>query len=167
MALRNIHSHDVERRKIQRNLCPSLPVSYAQEKATSHPHVPKTRSRASTRTVVAASSVVKQTILRRTVDSGNLVRCHVSCLKGSPPNFIPLLFAETTAVGVLLGVGHDAGADEDDFHSFRRKNAEVDRDVMTEEKVRKMAKVKAGVHTGIVKAYGTIPSVKPKKVVNF
>lgn len=72
-----------------------------------------------------------------------------------------------TAVDVLLGVGHDAGADEDDFHSFRRKNAEVDRDVMTEEKVRKMAKVKAGVHTGIVKAYGTIPSAKPKKVVNF
>lgn len=71
---RSIRSHDVEKQKIQRNLCPSLPALYAQEKATSHPHAPKTRSRASTQTAVAASFVVKQTILRRTVGSGNLVR---------------------------------------------------------------------------------------------
>lgn len=84
-----------------------------------------------------------------------------------------LLFAEKwrgtvegTAVATLLGTGHEGGADEDDFHTIRRKNAEVDRDEHGEERARKKAKVRAGAFTGIVKAFGKAP-VEPKKVVYF
>lgn len=73
---------------------------------------------------------------------------------------------EGSAVATLLGTGHEAGADEDDFHTIRRKNAEVDRDEHGEERVRKEAKVRAGAFTGTVKAFGKVP-VKPKKVVYF
>jgi hypothetical protein len=54
----------------------------------------------------------------------------------------------------VFGTGADAGADEDDFHTLKRRRAEVDRDERTEERVRKMANVKAGVHSGVVKAFG-------------
>ncbi|KAI0268729.1 hypothetical protein BC834DRAFT_651030 [Gloeopeniophorella convolvens] len=73
---------------------------------------------------------------------------------------------EVTAVAALLGTGHEAGADEDDFHTIRRKNVEVDMDERGEERARKEAKVRAGALTGIVRSFGKAP-VKPKKVVNF
>jgi zinc finger CCHC domain-containing protein 9 len=75
--------------------------------------------------------------------------------------------ADATAATVFLGGGHEAGADEDDFHIFRRKNTEVDREIQGEERVRKMAHVREGKHSGIVKAFGAAPQAKPKKVVNF
>jgi len=74
--------------------------------------------------------------------------------------------AEGSAVATLLGTGSEAGADEDDFHTIRRKNAEMDRDERGEERTRKEAKVRAGALTGVVKAFGKAP-VKPKKVVHF
>jgi zinc finger CCHC domain-containing protein 9 len=66
----------------------------------------------------------------------------------------------------LLGTGRDAGADEDDFHTIRRKNVEIDRDERGEERTRKEAKVRAGTVTGVVKVFGKAP-VEPKKVVYF
>jgi len=66
----------------------------------------------------------------------------------------------------LLGTGHEAGADEDDFHTIRRKNAEMDRDEQGGERARKEAKVRAGALTGVVKAFGKAP-VQPKNVVYF
>ena len=54
----------------------------------------------------------------------------------------------------FLGTGTEAGADEDDFHAFKRKSAEVDKEQKAVERIQK-SKPK-------------IPS-KPqnKKVVNF
>ena len=66
----------------------------------------------------------------------------------------------------MLGTGREAGADEDDFHTIRQKNAEMDRDEHREERSRKQAKVRAGAFTGVVKAFGKT-AVKSKKVVNF
>jgi len=66
----------------------------------------------------------------------------------------------------LLGTGREAGADEDDFHTIRRKNAEIDRDEHGEERAQKEAKVRAGAFTGVVEAFGRTP-VKSKKVVYF
>ncbi len=66
----------------------------------------------------------------------------------------------------MLGTGREAGADEDDFHTIRRKNAEIDRDEHGEERAQKEAKVRAGAFTGVVKAFGRTP-VKSKKVVYF
>ncbi len=66
----------------------------------------------------------------------------------------------------MLGTGREAGADEDDFHTIRRKNAEMDRDEHGEERARKETKVRAGAFTGVVKVFGKAP-VKPKRVVHF
>lgn len=66
----------------------------------------------------------------------------------------------------MLGTGREAGADEDDFHTIRQKNAEMDRDERGEERARKEAKLRAGAFTGVVKAFGKTP-VKSKTVVNF
>ncbi|KAH7923147.1 hypothetical protein BV22DRAFT_1015989 [Leucogyrophana mollusca] len=67
----------------------------------------------------------------------------------------------------MFGTGRDAGADEDDFHTFKRRNAEVDKDEKREEKTKRLVDVKAGVHTGTVKAFGKPPAAAPKKVVHF
>jgi zinc finger CCHC domain-containing protein 9 len=66
----------------------------------------------------------------------------------------------------LLGTGREAGADEDDFHTIRQKNAEMDREDHGEERARKKAKVRVGAFTGVVKAFGKTP-VQSKKVVYF
>ncbi len=66
----------------------------------------------------------------------------------------------------MVGTGREAGADEDDFHTIRQKNAEMDRDEHGEERARKKAKVRAGAFTGVVKSFGKTP-VKSKRVVYF
>lgn len=60
-----------------------------------------------------------------------------------------------------------AGADEDDFHTFKRHTAQIDREEKTEEKTKKMLDVKAGALSGIVKAYGKPAVPAKKKVVVF
>jgi zinc finger CCHC domain-containing protein 9 len=65
-----------------------------------------------------------------------------------------------------LGTGREAGADEDDFHTIRRKNVEINREERGEERARKEAKVRAGALTGVVKAFGKAPA-KPQTVVYF
>jgi len=37
----------------------------------------------------------------------------------------------------FLGTGAEAGADEDDFHAFKRKSAEVDKEQKTAERIQK------------------------------
>lgn len=60
-----------------------------------------------------------------------------------------------------------AGADEDDFHTFKRRTAQIDKDEKTEEKTKKLLDVKAGALSGIVKAYGKPTAASTKKVVFF
>jgi len=67
-----------------------------------------------------------------------------------------------STAATFLGMGYEAGADEDDFHMIRRRNLEVDRDEREEGKA-----LRAGAVAGaIVEASGRTP-VKPKKVVYF
>ena len=62
----------------------------------------------------------------------------------------------------VMGIGQ-GGADEDDFHTFKRKNSEVD----TEEKVRLNAR-KAQLKAMVDPASKAKPAaLKPKKVVYF
>lgn len=76
--------------------------------------------------------------------------------------------ASGTAATTVFGTGSGAGADEDDFHTFKRKNADISRDEKKEDRRRKQLDVKAGLHTGTVKAFGkNQASSKPKKVVFF
>ena len=76
--------------------------------------------------------------------------------------------ASGTAATTIFGTGGGAGADEDDFHAFKRKNVEMSRDEKMEDRRKKQLDVKAGLHTGAVKAFGKNQvSSKPKKVVFF
>ncbi|KZV66897.1 hypothetical protein PENSPDRAFT_676897 [Peniophora sp. CONT] len=80
----------------------------------------------------------------------------------------PLRQTDPGLVAAVFGTGREAGADEDDFHTVRRKNVEVDREVMSEEKRKKMAEIRAGKHSGAVRVFGPMPApVKAKKVVTF
>lgn len=65
-----------------------------------------------------------------------------------------------------MGVGRNIGADEDDFHSFKRRKTEVDQGEKEEEKVKRLIDIKAGVHSGVLKSFGKSVA-PPKKVVYF
>ncbi|KAI0339941.1 hypothetical protein BDW22DRAFT_559700 [Trametopsis cervina] len=67
---------------------------------------------------------------------------------------------------ILVGTGTEAGADEDDFHTFRRKHAEVSKEERADEKLKKQQAVKMGAHSGVVKAFGRV-APKPQKVISF
>ncbi|KAI0949087.1 hypothetical protein AcW1_008787 [Taiwanofungus camphoratus] len=74
--------------------------------------------------------------------------------------------SEVVAKTVFLGTGRDAGADEDDFHTFRRRNAQVDKAEKTEERVKRQANIKIGAHTGVVMSFAKKPTTA-KKVMYF
>ncbi|KZT06286.1 uncharacterized protein LAESUDRAFT_743455 [Laetiporus sulphureus 93-53] len=74
---------------------------------------------------------------------------------------------EVAAATVFLGTGNGAGADEDDFHTFKRKNSEIDKSEKVEERLKKQAKIKVGAHSGVVKSFGKVPVAETKKVVYF
>ena len=76
--------------------------------------------------------------------------------------------ADVVAKTVFVGTGQDGGADEDDFHTFKRKTQEVDKAEKVGEKARRKAEVKMAAHSGVVKAFGdSAPASKQKKVVFF
>lgn len=73
-----------------------------------------------------------------------------------------------SGTATFLGTGQSAGADEDDFHIFKRRNADVDRDIKKDERAKKKADVKFAPYTGTVKAFGTPVGNSAKvKVVYF
>ncbi|KAH9943055.1 uncharacterized protein BXZ73DRAFT_40725 [Epithele typhae] len=78
----------------------------------------------------------------------------------------PLRKQEVATATLFVGTGQAAGADEDDFHTFKRSTVEVDKTERAEEKAKKKASVMVGAHTGVVKAFGRGP-VDKKKVVFF
>lgn len=67
----------------------------------------------------------------------------------------------------MLGTGREVGPDEDDFHTFKRRTTEVDRDEKEATKRKQMLELRAGVHSGVVKAFGNVPAMSKKKVVVF
>ena len=84
------------------------------------------------------------------------------------PSILTLnIFPDTVASAALFGTGKEAGADEDDFHTFKRRTAEVSREEKAEEKLKKVQNIKVGAHSGTVKRFGAVPIAKPKKVVSF
>ena len=55
-------------------------------------------------------------------------------------SFVGIHTKSTPAVAnstAFLGTGVEAGADEDDFHTFKRKSAEVDKEQKATERVQK------------------------------
>ena len=74
--------------------------------------------------------------------------------------------SEVTSKTLFVGTGRGAGADEDDFHTFRRKTVEVSRDESRDERRIKKADIKVAAHSGVVKSFGQAPA-KTKKIVTF
>ncbi|KAL4073808.1 hypothetical protein J3A83DRAFT_4231616 [Scleroderma citrinum] len=74
-----------------------------------------------------------------------------------------------TAAGTVFGMGKEAGADEDDFHVFKRKNAEVLKDERDESKQRTRVEVKVKSHTRTARLLGNplLTQRRDKKVVYF
>ena len=70
-------------------------------------------------------------------------------------------------LAAVFGTGLEAGPDEDDFHTFKRKTDQVDRDEKQETKMKQMLELRTGAHSGVVKAFGNIPAMAKKKVVVF
>ncbi|KAJ3556603.1 hypothetical protein NM688_g1934 [Phlebia brevispora] len=62
--------------------------------------------------------------------------------------------------------GREAGADEDDFHAFKRKTAEVTKEEKADERRKRKADVRVGALSGVVKSFGQVMQ-KPQKVVTF
>lgn len=75
--------------------------------------------------------------------------------------------SEVASAKLFVGTGDAVGADEDDFHSFKRRTAEVNREEKGEDKLKRTQAVKRGAHSGVVKAFGQVPAVKSRKVVTF
>lgn len=69
-------------------------------------------------------------------------------------------------MAVFVGTGTEAGADEDDFHTFKRKTVEVAKEEKMDERRKKSAAVRVGAFSGEVKSFSR-PAQKPKKVVSF
>ncbi|KAI6131591.1 hypothetical protein EDD16DRAFT_867817 [Pisolithus croceorrhizus] len=72
-----------------------------------------------------------------------------------------------TAANKIFGTGEEAGADEDDFHVFKRKNAEVSNDESGEGKPKKRVKVQAEAHVHTLKRRLPGTPAKVKKIVHF
>ena len=75
-------------------------------------------------------------------------------------------FIDVSSKTLFVGTGQEAGADEDDFMSFKRRTAEVSREEQIDERRKKRADVKMAAYSGVVKSFGQVAQ-KPKKVVNF
>ena len=60
----------------------------------------------------------------------------------------------------VIGMNREAGADEDDFHAFKRTTKELERIEKLKEKERKDLGVKKGAISGIVVKAGKVPSTK-------
>ena len=122
------------------------------------------RIRASILMVVAVSFVVRQHILPKIVDCESKVR-HILHSMWTLSHHGAM--SEVTSKTLFVGTGREAGADEDDFHTFKRMTAEVDKSEKAEEKAKKKAGVKVGALSGVVRAFGDTSAPKKKKVVVF
>ncbi|TBU32132.1 hypothetical protein BD311DRAFT_751359 [Dichomitus squalens] len=80
----------------------------------------------------------------------------------------PMRKPDVAATTVFVGTGQEGGADEDDFHTFKRRTLEVDKAEKIEERVKRKAEVKVAAHSGVVRAFGSsAPAATKKRVVFF
>jgi len=75
------------------------------------------------------------------------------------------IFHKVTDPTAVLGMGREAGPDEDDFHTFKRRTTEVDHDEKQAIKTKQMLEVRAGAHSGVIRAFGNVPSAMAKKKI--
>ena len=75
---------------------------------------------------------------------------------------------DNAGTAFILGTGGDAGADEDDFHTFKRTKTALDAEEQEEKKAIKNADVKMGAMSRTIKSFSNKPpNPIKKKVVVF
>ncbi len=89
---------------------------------------------------------------------------------GKSVSLYPLFstFSYVSAVNdsaAVIGMTREAGADEDDFHVFKRTTTELEQIERLKERERKELGVKKGAHSGTVVKAGKVSSTK--RVVVF
>lgn len=67
----------------------------------------------------------------------------------------------------VLGTSREAGADEDDFHVFKRRTTEMDRGEKKEEQMRRLTRIGSGAQSSKLTSSGITPQPLIKKVVYF
>jgi hypothetical protein len=70
------------------------------------------------------------------------------------------LHSETNSLTAILGAGSEAGADEDDFHMFKRRKAEVEKEKINDD-------TNPRAHSSAVSVLKKPPLPSTKKVVYF
>lgn len=113
-------------------------------------------------TAVAVNFAETRPTWRRIVASENKVRSCCSDLHSSLTYLIRLSVTDPTTV---LGTGRDAGADEDDFHMFKRNTTAIERDEKHDTKLKEMLDIRAGALSGSIKPTGIVPQLKKKIIV--
>ena len=78
-----------------------------------------------------------------------------------------MLRIEVASAKLFVGTGQAVGADEDDFHSFKRRTSEVNKEERGQDRLKRLQALKQGAHSGVVKSFGQAPIAKPRKVVTF
>ncbi|KAF7338244.1 hypothetical protein MVEN_02049700 [Mycena venus] len=153
--------HDAKSRPTQAIRFPSHPASFVRARDISRRHAPQNKAKGiypnggCCKLCGETAHLAKDCGLRK---QGTVNELESPCLL--------IVVLDSTKDSDVLGVGREAGADEDDFHILKRRKTEVDRDEKQEVKIKRQVDVKAGVVSGIVKPFGINP-VKPKKVVFF
>ncbi|KAJ7594540.1 hypothetical protein C8J56DRAFT_1044275 [Mycena floridula] len=72
---------------------------------------------------------------------------------------------EVVQPSLVIGISDkELGADEDDFHSFKRRKAEVEHLEKRQESAKRQLDVQAGAASGIVKSFAPAPAAKTKVV---
>lgn len=77
-----------------------------------------------------------------------------------------MMASEVASNTLFLGTGRDAGADEDDFHTYKRNSTQLNKEEKGDQRRKRLQDVKVGAYTGTIKPYGQVPAHK-SKVVNF
>lgn len=143
---------------------PLLHASYVRVKAISHLHAHRTKKKEFIRMEVLVNFVVKKRTWLKIANYGSEVctsplRAVVFILI----NYIDVDNADTLA---LMGTSDKPGADEDDFHTFRRNRHEIEKEAIEQEKRTRLLQGKVGARSDIVKPFRTAP-IPTKKVVFF
>lgn len=163
VAQRSTLYRDVKSQPTMLTLSHTHLALYAMVKVTLPHRARKTRPKVCILTEAAVSCAAILRIWRGTVGCGGEVH--------SLPNGYFVKLTRTTLdvidTSTVLGTGREAGADEDDFHTFKRHTTELDRDKKQEDKIKRSLDVKAGAHSGVVKTFGNVPKPPTKKVVYF
>jgi hypothetical protein len=157
-----IHFPGAKKMWMTQTLFPSLRVSCVTAGVILHPHVPRTKKREFILMEALVKFAAKRPTWPRTVIYASEVCTSFATHGVRTDHCIHVDNVDTLAV---MGTRDQPGADEDDFHMFRRRRQEVEKETVDQEKKTRQLQVKHGTVLGITKPSRV--TLKPVKRVVF